>query len=473
MDCKFSINSVLCNLDNLNQDTNEINNEGIMVLDVNVPYIETEDTQPVNILLIIDTSGSMYGEKIMLVLKSIEFTLSMLKPNDTFGIIQFDTESKILFPLQKCDLDYKTKIINDINKIKTGGTTNISSALITAYEHINEMKSNNSINRRTEIIFMTDGEQNEGITDSDKLIDLSVKLNNKCNDCSIHTLGFGEDVQDIMLNNISISNGGQYEFVLDSDKIPTAYGNCLGAALSVVYQKLEMKLSLHNKKIGNINTKDVLKPNKGYNFEQVNEFSVIRIDNIYNGFKKNILINVSIPNDIKNMLKYDNIQGDINDLIICDVDIKYFCCEKLDWIFKRINCNIEKNIKDLDKNIKNDILVNIYRIQYAKLCDYITQNNDYNDKVKNFINKWKQSNLNDDKMELSIKKLEESILLDEEHNTSLQSISRGGFVRNKATRTPSLGVVRSLSYQAYSQEGGEFSTPYQKSVSKRCSSYSN
>ena len=112
MDCKFSINSVLCNLDNLNQDTNEINNEGIMVLDVNVPYIETEDTQPVNILLIIDTSGSMYGEKIMLVLKSIEFTLSMLKPNDTFGIIQFDTESKILFPLQKCDLDYKTKIIN-------------------------------------------------------------------------------------------------------------------------------------------------------------------------------------------------------------------------------------------------------------------------------------------------------------------------------------------------------------------------
>jgi len=66
------------------------------------------DKRPnVDIILIIDNSGSMGGKKIKLVKETIAFLLDELKENDKFGLIVFNQVSEILIPFMKMTSDNK------------------------------------------------------------------------------------------------------------------------------------------------------------------------------------------------------------------------------------------------------------------------------------------------------------------------------------------------------------------------------
>ena len=35
-------------------------------------------------------------------------------------------------------------------------------------------------------------------------------------------------------------------------------------------------------------------------------------------------------------------------MVVCETNIKYFCCDTLDWIYKRVSCNVEYEINNLE-----------------------------------------------------------------------------------------------------------------------------
>ncbi|MDE5888679.1 MAG: VWA domain-containing protein, partial [Bacilli bacterium] len=118
--------------------------------------IKTNDKDK-DVILVLDISGSMYGEKIDKVKNdAIELTEYILSsPKNKISLITFDTTSEILSDFTT-DKEY---LINTLENLETRGTTNYNAAL----KNVSTILSsyNFSTDRDAVVLFLTDGYPNE------------------------------------------------------------------------------------------------------------------------------------------------------------------------------------------------------------------------------------------------------------------------------------------------------------------------
>lgn len=82
---------------------------------------------------VIDKSGSMHGEKIRLVKKTLLFMLQHLGPRDALGIVEYDTHVKVT-PMTFCCADGRARLEAVLNKLCPGSQTNLSGGLLRGLE---------------------------------------------------------------------------------------------------------------------------------------------------------------------------------------------------------------------------------------------------------------------------------------------------------------------------------------------------
>jgi hypothetical protein len=82
---------------------------------------------------VIDKSGSMNGEKIRLVQKTMLYMLQHLGPRDALGIVEYDTHVKAT-PMTLCDADGRARLEAVLQKLRPGSQTNLSGGLLRGLE---------------------------------------------------------------------------------------------------------------------------------------------------------------------------------------------------------------------------------------------------------------------------------------------------------------------------------------------------
>lgn len=117
------------------------------------PYVEQKLTMPRELVIVVDTSGSMAGTSIEQAKQSVHFALGQLSPHDQFNIIQFNSNYQPLFrqsePATNEKLDRAKHFVNSLG---AGGGTEMASALRAALR-VNE----NTENYLRQVVFITDG----------------------------------------------------------------------------------------------------------------------------------------------------------------------------------------------------------------------------------------------------------------------------------------------------------------------------
>ena len=94
----------------------------------------------VDLICVIDNSGSMGGAKIQLVKETIKFLLETLTPSDRLSIVTFNSYANRLCGL-KCVSGENMNVFNNIvHNIQAGGGTNINSGLQLALKTIRDRK---------------------------------------------------------------------------------------------------------------------------------------------------------------------------------------------------------------------------------------------------------------------------------------------------------------------------------------------
>ena len=88
-----------------------------------------EKSSNVELICVIDVSGSMEGEKIKLVKQSLKLLLEMMGENDKLGLVLFNHYSQMLLDLTYTTRDNKKNINNLIDSIEAKGGTYILGGL--------------------------------------------------------------------------------------------------------------------------------------------------------------------------------------------------------------------------------------------------------------------------------------------------------------------------------------------------------
>jgi Ca-activated chloride channel family protein len=165
-----------------------------------------------NVIFVLDSSGSMRGEKFHQAQDALKFCLEGLNPQDYFNVIDYDDVVKpmTLWPIQasRAQLDRALEFADNID---AGGGTNIYEALAMACDMIPHGGS------PTYIIFLTDGQPTVGITDIEQIISNTTRLNEKR--ARLFVFGVGYDVNAHLLDRLSSDNEGEPEYVLPNEDI--------------------------------------------------------------------------------------------------------------------------------------------------------------------------------------------------------------------------------------------------------------
>ncbi|CAG9315799.1 unnamed protein product [Blepharisma stoltei] len=194
----------------------------------------------IDVICVLDVSGSMSGDKLELATKTLEFMVTQLGPYDRASIVTFSDDAYKLSPLTCMNDVGKEKLNKKIKAIRVIGGTEIIKGLRCGLQILAGRKQFNSV---TSIVLLTDGIDNNQETAMGRLRAVIREYDPKVvTQYSIHTFGYGSDHDAHLMNAMAeVKNGGFY-FVEKEDSIPEAFSNCLGELMSVVADQIQVQL---------------------------------------------------------------------------------------------------------------------------------------------------------------------------------------------------------------------------------------
>jgi len=184
------------------------------------PQVEVpaDRTLSKNLIFILDTSGSMAGEKIKQVKEALKFCLNSLSSGDRFNIIDFDDQIRSFkTSLVRASGENVREALFFVDKCEAEGGTNINDALLTGLKQVEGREAS------YQIIFLTDGLPTVGETDITNII-RNVKQANR-NRTRLFVFGAGYDVNTRLLDRLAEDNHGASDYVRPSEDIEVKVGN--------------------------------------------------------------------------------------------------------------------------------------------------------------------------------------------------------------------------------------------------------
>ena len=226
--------------------------KGDKLLNENTPFVINLSTpQPnendkkcnVDLICVIDVSGSMCGEKIYQVKESLKILISLMGEKDRLCLITFSSNAKNFYNLEYLTKKNKEILEEKINQISAGGGTNILSGLKMAVEIIKTQTYNEK--RVSSILLLSDGCDNESndveLADSLKQLTKGLGLS-----FTLHTFGYGDDHDAKVMNKLANLRDGSFFYVQEYSKVAEYFVSVLGACVSVISKKLYLKLQVLN-----------------------------------------------------------------------------------------------------------------------------------------------------------------------------------------------------------------------------------
>ncbi len=188
--------------------------------------------QPKEITFVVDTSGSMSGEKIEQTRDALIFNLNQLAPQDRFQLLPFSDAVRPFTPAPvAANASTVSKAIAEAKTLRATGGTDINSALLKALEK----KPSEGLPM---IVFLTDGDPTVGETNFQNILK-NVQQQNKQN-ARLFVFGVGNDVNIPFLDKLSLQNYGSSEFVRPEENIEVKVSRLFSQIANPILSRLKL-----------------------------------------------------------------------------------------------------------------------------------------------------------------------------------------------------------------------------------------
>lgn len=170
---------------------------------------ETEARPPLNLVFLIDTSGSMEDpNKLGLLKQSLALMLPELRAEDQISIVAYaGSAGQVLEPTKASERD---KIMTALDNLTAGGSTAGAEGLELAYQIAKSMQGEGEVSR---ILLATDGDFNVGVSDPEGL-EAYVAKKREQDGVYLSVLGFGRgNLDDATMQALAQHGNGQAAYI--------------------------------------------------------------------------------------------------------------------------------------------------------------------------------------------------------------------------------------------------------------------
>jgi Ca-activated chloride channel family protein len=212
-------------------------NEDTYLLMLGLKAKELETRTANNLVFLIDVSGSMNSaDKLPLLKQAFSYLVDQLDENDTVSIVTYAGNERVV--LEGTSGNKKEIILNAINDLSSGGSTNGEAGIVKAYEIA---EANFKADGNNRIIIASDGDLNVGIRDPEQLEKL-VEDKRKSG-VFLSVLGFGSgNFRDDNMSAIAQTGNGVYHYIDTAAEAERIFATSLLSTIYTVAKDVKFQL---------------------------------------------------------------------------------------------------------------------------------------------------------------------------------------------------------------------------------------
>eukprot|EP00331_Platyophrya_macrostoma_P007796 CAMPEP_0176431506 /NCGR_PEP_ID=MMETSP0127-20121128/14851_1 /TAXON_ID=938130 /ORGANISM="Platyophrya macrostoma, Strain WH" /LENGTH=532 /DNA_ID=CAMNT_0017813523 /DNA_START=24 /DNA_END=1622 /DNA_ORIENTATION=+ len=368
--------------------------------------LKTENTKegtrvPLDLICVLDTSGSMQGPKIELLRSTLNYLVDLLGEDDRISIVRFSSSAQRLSKLQRVTEANKPGINKIIDTLRASGGTSITAGMQEAVKIITGRRYKNPV---TSVFLLSDG-LDGGATEGVKSL---LKRSNIKDNFTINSFGYGSDHDPKLMSSIAQLKDGKFYFIEKLDTVDECFVNAIGGLVSVVGKDTTINIQAVKSEIfPSIYIKNALGGSELWTM--MDAAYNTSISQLSSGKSKNYVLELAIPKCTKTLTDQQK------EVVLAKATV----CIKLpntDEVWKK-ECELKVNLINEDEELpqqepNKDLLNNYFRVRSAEILSQartLAEKNDYEGGRKllqNFREELSQSVVKD---ELLVKGLLEDI----------------------------------------------------------------
>jgi uncharacterized protein YegL len=255
-----------------------------------------------DLVCVLDNSGSMEGSKIEHLKTAVEFIIESLSENDRLSVISFNSVTQVVHGLWKMTPDRKATALELVRNIRAGGGTKIFEGIAAGQRMLRERQTHNPSSC---VFLLTDGQ------DSTQLMEKrSLARELQSSGTSVFVFGFGADHDSAQLTDLSRAAGGSFVYVETDEMVIDAFGGAIGHQQeSRRVRDIQLSVSLLSsvcsiERILAGDYQSVISPER--------KTGTITVPDLVAGEKRNFLLQLSIPPIVEEINTSESYNTNIN-----------------------------------------------------------------------------------------------------------------------------------------------------------------
>lgn len=194
---------------------------------------------PLNLVAVVDKSGSMSGQPLELVRRSLLQVLSQMNAEDQLSIVLYGDQSHLFLAPTQTSAENRALIENTIRTIASAGSTYMESGLALGYQVARDSAS--QFDGTTRLMLFTDERPNVGRTDANSFMGMAESAAR--DGIGLTTIGVGIEFGGELATRISGVRGGNLFFFADAPQMVDAFESKFDTMVTELAYDFSVRLS--------------------------------------------------------------------------------------------------------------------------------------------------------------------------------------------------------------------------------------
>lgn len=253
------------------------------------------ESRNVDMVIVLDRSGSMQGRKIEDARQAVRMLLSNLSSKDRFALVTYSDSVQHVSPLKKVTENHRDQLETLIHRITASGGTNLGAGLQTAINLLASVSENDNARK---VILISDGLANKGITDPNRLGAMAGVAVKK--EFAVSTVGVGNNFNELLMTTIADRGAGYYYYLENPVAFAEVFQKELSFSKATVATNVSISFPLSNG-ISLLNA-------AGYPIKNQNNHAVFHPGDLRAGQTRKLFLTLQVPSGLIGSYKIGEIK---------------------------------------------------------------------------------------------------------------------------------------------------------------------